>query len=205
MRVDYRTTRLGTRRLIVRPLRLSDHTRWVRAQREMQPRQTAFDVGPRPTGQLTRDEFRKLVGQRQAVWARDRFYALSVFERRAPGDLVGMVNVIPHIRSTIQTAAVGYVIHNNHWGKGYATEALAAVVTFAFETLRFHRLSAEMDTRNRPSVATAKKAGFRREGTARGFLHDGERWRDAYIFAMTAEEWGIEGTRPEVRMHFSES
>jgi [ribosomal protein S5]-alanine N-acetyltransferase len=73
--------------------------------------------------------------------------------------------------------------------KGYITEAVKAIFTFAFESLRLHRLSFWIAVDNDASLRVAEKLGLRYEGTALRALHLGGRWQDTKIFAITSEEW----------------
>ena len=55
-----------------------------------------------------------------------------------------------------------------HWGKGYAAEALRAAITHAFTTLRLARLVAKVDEPNEDSHRLMTRVGFRRTGRAPG-------------------------------------
>ena len=54
----------------------------------------------------------------------------------------------------------GYTLARTHWGRGYATEAAAACLRYAFEQLRLSKLSASVDSRNIASQRVLKKIGF---------------------------------------------
>ena len=54
----------------------------------------------------------------------------------------------------------GYTLARSHWGRGYATEAAAACVRYAFDNLRFPQLSARVDSRNVASQRVLEKIGF---------------------------------------------
>ncbi|MBK9014916.1 MAG: GNAT family N-acetyltransferase [Saprospiraceae bacterium] len=61
-------------------------------------------------------------------------------------------------------AELGYSLHPDHWGKGYASEALAAVVDFGFEKIGAAILEAYVQTANIASVKLLEKAGFVKTG-----------------------------------------
>lgn len=71
---------------------------------------------------------------------------------------------------------LGIMIWNkNEWGKGYATEALEAVVSYAFTYLNLHKVEAEYYSTNTGSKRIFDKAGFVIEGTIRDhFVVDGK-------------------------------
>jgi RimJ/RimL family protein N-acetyltransferase len=84
---------------------------------------------------------------------------------------------------------IGYTIAPAYRGQGYATEAVVAVLDYAFRVLRMHRLSATVDVLNVRSIALLEWIGFRREGhlVSCAWFRDG--WCDEFIYAMLCEEW----------------
>ncbi len=84
---------------------------------------------------------------------------------------------------------IGYTIARAHQGRGLGTELAAGVVAYAFATLGLHRVVANTDVRNTPSVRLLERLGFRREGH---FLQSewwhGE-WTDNYLYALLEREW----------------
>ena len=86
---------------------------------------------------------------------------------------------------------LGYMIEEGHRGRGYATEALIAVLEFGFDELQLHRLCAITWTWNEASAKMLISAGFTHEGCSREHLRkDGE-----YI---DADEWGMLATDPRL-------
>ena len=65
--------------------------------------------------------------------------------------------------------------------------ALAGGV-LTFGTLALHRIEANIQPTNQPSVSLARGAGFRLEGFSPRYLLIGGRWRDHERYAITAEE-----------------
>jgi [ribosomal protein S5]-alanine N-acetyltransferase len=58
---------------------------------------------------------------------------------------------------------VGYRLVRNHWGQGFATEAVAAIQAYAFQVLCLPRLIALIDPQNTASIRVAKKVGMHYE------------------------------------------
>jgi ribosomal-protein-alanine N-acetyltransferase len=75
-----------------------------------------------------------------------------------------------------------------HAGKGLLLEGLTLVINLAFRDLGLHRLEANVQSGNRRSLALVKGLGFRREGTARGYLKIGNRWRDHERWALLKDD-----------------
>ena len=65
-----------------------------------------------------------------------------------------------------KVAGMGYNIARAHWGRGYATEAAAAVLAYAFEDAGLHRVYATADSRNVASMRVLEKAGLQARGRA---------------------------------------
>src|SRR3954447_10704677 len=60
-------------------------------------------------------------------------------------------------------AEIGWTLHPDHCGRGYMTEAAAAVLDIAFDELGLHRVSAVLDARNDRSAALCRRLGMRQE------------------------------------------
>jgi RimJ/RimL family protein N-acetyltransferase len=74
------------------------------------------------------------------------------------------------------------------WGKGYATEAVGAMLLWAYNTLDLNRVEAELDTRNNASARVLEKLGFQREGLRReDCVVDGE-VSDSWIYGLLRHE-----------------
>lgn len=73
---------------------------------------------------------------------------------------------------------LGYMLARDHWGKGFISEAIAAVVPFGFNTLGFHRVEAITRPANVASIRALEKNGFVQEAHlkentfANGAFHD---------------------------------
>ena len=59
---------------------------------------------------------------------------------------------------------IGYVLHPDFWGKGYAVEAASCVMDFGFETLGLHRIEARFMKGNDASLRVMEKLGMSFEG-----------------------------------------
>ncbi|NLR59361.1 GNAT family N-acetyltransferase [Chitinophaga polysaccharea] len=86
-------------------------------------------------------------------------------------------------------AEVWYKLFPKYWGKGYATEALMGMLTFAFGQLRLHRVECGCSIHNTGSYKVMEKAGMTREGIKRKVLPLEDEWHDAYIYGILAEEF----------------
>lgn len=78
---------------------------------------------------------------------------------------------------------VGYLIGRPYWGRGYATEAMAAFVAYAFAHRTDH-LIADVDPRNTASLALLSRTGFRVTGRAERTWCVGGEWCDSVYLRM---------------------
>ncbi len=81
-------------------------------------------------------------------------------EERATGRLVGRAGLHRPERADWPGLEAGWTLHPDHWGRGYATEAGAAAVAYAFEVMGENELFSVILPDNRPSQAVAGRLGF---------------------------------------------
>ena len=96
-------------------------------------------------------------------------------------------------------AEVGFTLAADAQGRGFATEALRAVVSLLFAEHGVHRITATCDTRNDRSVALLERVGMRREAHHRRSAWWKGEWTDEYVYAVLAEEWPDEERRGDHR------
>ncbi len=87
-------------------------------------------------------------------------------------------------------AELGWVLHPDHAGNGYATEAVRELVRVCFEDLGLRRVTANCFAANEASARLMQRVGMRREiHTLRESLHRSGEWLDGMGYALLAEEW----------------
>lgn len=86
--------------------------------------------------------------------------------------------------SRYKRAEVWYKIHPDYWNQGFATEALQAVINYAFHTLQLHRIEAGCAVANLGSIRVLEKVGMTREGRGRQVLPLATGWSDNFEYAM---------------------
>ena len=83
-------------------------------------------------------------------------------ETRHDGAFVGWCAMF-HWNPVYRSLGIGYCLDEPAWGKGYAVEAMRAVLHWAYATLDLNRVEAELDTRNAASMRVLEKLGFTRK------------------------------------------
>jgi RimJ/RimL family protein N-acetyltransferase len=86
-------------------------------------------------------------------------------------------------------AEIGYTLARAAQGQGFATEAVAALLTWAFLTFNLHRVIAVVDVENTASVALLERLGLWREAHFRQNIWFKGAWGDEYVYAILRNEW----------------
>lgn len=132
----------------------------------------------------TRAEYRTYL-RRSRRADQESFFVVTADSR----EIVGVINVNDIVLHAEQRARLGYYAFTPFAGRGLMREGLIRVIGFAFRELGLHRLEANVQANNRRSAALVESLGFRREGTARGYLKIGNRWRDHERWALLRDDW----------------
>lgn len=64
----------------------------------------------------------------------------------------------------VGSAEIGYELDQSYWGKGYGTEAITALIHYAFDHLQLKRMVAKVEPANAGSIKILEKLHFRDEG-----------------------------------------
>lgn len=107
---------------------------------------------------------------------------------RTDGGFIGQCGLLRFNR-VHRSAALTYSLDDRAWRRGFATEAVRALLRWGFETLDLNRVQAETDTRNTASIRLLERLGFLREGTLReDCIVEGE-VSDTAVFGLLRREW----------------
>ena len=87
-------------------------------------------------------------------------------------------------------AELGWCLDPEHQGRGYATEAVTALMRLCFDDLGLRRVTANCFADNEESWRLMERLGMRREvHTLRESLHRSGEWLDGMGYALLADEW----------------
>lgn len=140
---------LETERLLLRQPRLDDFERYLQLFGDENA--ARFIGGAQPRGAVWR-RFLQMPG----AWAVQGFGMFSL-EDKANGRWLGQAG--PWQPDGWPGTEVGYALHPDAWGKGYATEACAAAMDYAFEVLGWDEVIHCIDPGNAASQAVARRLG----------------------------------------------
>lgn len=130
---------------------------------------------------------RQLLEKIHACFAQKSLFQWGLV-RNVEGDLIGTCT-LSHLDVQNRRAEVGYALGRAHWGHGYVQEGVRALLAFAFDTLDLHRIEADVDPRNGPSVRVLERLGFSKEGYLRDrWIVNGE-VSDSALYGLLRREW----------------
>ena len=122
-----------------------------------------------------------------AIRAEEDILFLAV-ELKATGELVGDVVLVWTSKQHL-AGEIGFIVHPDHHGHGFATEASRVLLRLAFEDLHLHRVYGRVEGRNIASARVLEKLGMRREAhLVENEFVKGE-WQSELVYAMLRREW----------------
>lgn len=190
---------LETARLVVRPATLDDLEALV--ARRSAPEAARYQDWPVPYPRDQAEQLLRSVESREGP-ADDQWYMLTIALH--DGTVVGDLALF--MTFNMRHAEVGFTLHPDYWGHGYATEALKALVEHLFTTVGVTRVQGRLNPDNRASALVLERVGFVWEGMTRlSFWARGEN-TDEWIYGLTRPDWEAWNSRPrhsptEVTLH----
>lgn len=109
-------------------------------------------------GAKTPQESAQSVRWKMKHWV-DRGYGLWCVEEKKSGSVVGHCGVA--WLEWMNDIEIAYLISRDHWGKGYATEAVTAAIAYGFEVVHAPQIIAIIRPDNVQSERVAEKAGLK--------------------------------------------
>jgi ribosomal-protein-alanine N-acetyltransferase len=180
---------IETERLLIRLAGAEDVPEIIRYYREnrayLQPFSPAF--GPEL---LDPAAWLEQVASREREFMHGESFRAFIFLRSSPERIAGNINLTMVARGAAQSCVLGYNLAEREQGHGYMTEAVRAVVDFAFGDWGLHRVAASYMPRNERSARVLERCGFRIEGHASRYLCINGRWEDHVLTAIVNPDVG---------------
>ncbi|MGV1907878.1 GNAT family N-acetyltransferase [Agrobacterium cavarae] len=172
-----------TERLVLRRFVPADFSAY--ADYHSRPEVYRFLYADAPSGDALRTQFDTVLS---APFGKDGDVLRLAVTRRDDAALLG--EVLLKIASTeALQAEVGYIFNPSYAGKGYATEAVRAMIDLGFADLGYHRIFARLDAQNQGSIGIVGRLKMRKEA----HLIQNDRfngvWGDEFIYAILKSEW----------------
>ena len=182
MIVTKKAEEMRTERLLLRPLEMSDSSASLDIFSDTM---TLLYWSNEPISSI--EEAESLIRQDIEWSASDNCICLGV--ALADSNLIiGKVTLF-QLSEQNRRAEIGYVLDRRHWNKGYMTEALGWLLDYAFDVMKLHRLEADTDPDNLPSLALLEKFGFAQEGLFRDRWWVHGKWHDSVMLGLIEEDY----------------
>jgi RimJ/RimL family protein N-acetyltransferase len=174
---------LKTRRLVLRPVRATDAQAIFR-----------YCSDPAVTRYVTFETHRSLADTRKFLRGSERnrrktgapHWAITL---RRSGELLGLCGFLPLGEPRHRRGEFGYWMGKQHWGRGYTTEAVEALLGYGFRKMKLNRMQARVVVQNKASARVLEKAGLRLEGVLRQFENLKGRFPDLKMYSMLQREF----------------
>jgi [ribosomal protein S5]-alanine N-acetyltransferase len=131
-----------------------------------------------------RDTFEQLLAEERNE-ATEFFFII----RKTDEAIVGTIGLSQIFRKRFLNAYLGYLLGAGYTGNGYMTEAVYLILRFAFRDLKLHRIEANVQPDNVPSLNVLRRNGFKKEGYSERYLKISGQWRDHERWAIIKENW----------------
>ena len=105
------------------------------------------------------------------------------------GEVIGVIQIYENLDPQYRHAGIDLFIGRPYWGRGFATEALGAVIDELLFVRDHHRLVIDPAAENERAIAVYEKLGFRRVGIMRQYERgpDGS-YRDGLLLELLRDE-----------------
>jgi ribosomal-protein-alanine N-acetyltransferase len=167
--------------MTLRAPQMADFDEWARLREASRGFLTPWEP-TWPADDLSRGAFRRRLKRYSEDQRSDQAYPFFIF-RNEDQTLVGGLTLANIRRGVAQAGSLGYWVGAAYAGRGYMTAAVRAIIPFAFDTLKLHRVEAACIPANLPSIRLLEKTGFAREGYAREYLCINGLWQDHLLYA----------------------
>jgi RimJ/RimL family protein N-acetyltransferase len=111
-----------------------------------------------------------------------------IFRIEFKGQLIGEIR-LKNIKWYNRKSEISLMIAKEHRGKGFAQKALKSILEYAFNTMNFYRLEAEVIDFNEPSKKLVEKSGFTFEGRLREAKYVDGKYYDILRYGLLKREW----------------
>lgn len=101
---------------------------------------------------------------------------------------IGFVSLVCNWEKTREWE-LGYALLPNYFYKGYAYESSQAVIQYAFEDLKIHKLMAFVNANNHPSLKLLERLNMKLEGYMREARLINGKWADEKVYALIQSDF----------------
>lgn len=158
----------NTKRLILRPYLFGDFNICRQAHLGRLPKIDQFDEAILISALSSKELFKAKVNEFR-VMGKSRDQIVFGLFLKTNGKHIGQIDFFC-INRQLNWFNLGFHIHNQFQGRGYASEAALKAISIGFKDLKIHRIEAGAESRNMASIAVLKKLPMLSEGQRKNFF-----------------------------------
>lgn len=117
---------------------------------------------------------------------KDGFQSFPIFKIDS-NEIVGIFNLSQIVRGLFLSAYLSYYVDFKFSNQGYMKEGLELLLKHVFNEFGLHRLEANIQPKNKASIALVKACGFIKEGYSEKYLKINGIWSDHERWAIIKE------------------
>lgn len=170
------TIEIRTERLLLRKYRISDGEILYRNIGSDDELSKYTQWNPYRTYEMSRETVERFIKQ----YEDQHFYGWLI---EADGRMAGIIGAYDYEPSD-NSIEVGFTIERGSWGKGYASEALKAVIRYLKEQEKIWRIHAWCASENMASARVMQKAGMKQTAIQKEGLEIGNHKYDKLIYEV---------------------
>ncbi len=177
------TNLFETQRLICRPFKEGDEsdmlTNWASdPEIQLEYGEPVYD---------TAEQVRGLLEKYLNSYKTDGFFRWAIIEKQS-GQNIGQI-AFCKMFPDVKTAEIEYCIGKRFWGNGYAGEALAGLISYAFENTDFDKLEAYHQAENAKSGRVLIKSKMHITDTVERFKRAGQQPEGEVCYCIERKEY----------------
>lgn len=175
--------RLETNRLWLRECREDDYPFYC--ELETNPHTIRYEADNPPSQEELNDRFNQMLASGELE---QRIRYIFLVKGSQDGDPLGKV-VIWKVDEPTDEWEIGWAIHPNYIGRGYASEAARALIEFGFCKLGANRIMANCNDANLASERVMQKVGMIKEGVFRETRKLRGRYYGSCVYSILRREY----------------
>lgn len=174
---------LKSKRVVLKQLKHEDLEFIDKMSRE--PLVYYYEADEEPRKGETFEKYSKKIARMEQNPDKYLIFLIHILPEETPiGEVIVQLNW-----ETMREWEIGYKVHPDYWGNGYATEAVELLMKYTFEQLNAHKIVGFCNANNVKSARLMERVGMQRDGLLReGRLWHYE-WCDEYVYSILDREY----------------
>ena len=147
----------------------------------------------------TKSEVKGLLDKYISSYQKDDYYRWAIVEKGSSA-CIGQVAIFL-VDSKNHFGEIEYCVSREFQRKGYCSEAVQAVIEYAFRNINLHKMQVCHKENNPASMGVIKKCGFVYEGTLRDYFFMDGKYVSRLYYSMLRSEWEAMHSKKRLPSH----